>query len=449
MGIAVHPNFEINRWIFLFYTPSVSNSQNRVHRLSRFELDPNTFAVIKEKVLLRIEATTTDQWHSGGSMDFDAYGDLWIQVGDNVEADGNTSSRRSNAGWASGNTANLIGGVIRIHPDSSDVGYSIPRGNFGEYFAEQFPNNFGTSYMDTNRVRSQIYAKGQRSNFTSGSHPTEQVYVWGEINTGKMWDEINVVNAPVFGGWPIYQGNADTNRAGGSGNRYSYTFEETSDLTVTTDISQFVGNLNNQNPDYSSTVTTLPPIYNADLGGDVVDNIVYVSDVYYYGEQDSLWTNRTFPPHFHDTFLSGGGGSTNNNVRLESLAFSTDSSSVTAGVRQTNLSTFFAGNSSNSEEFEEMFRGFIPDINFGPDGALYILRRTDSDQYNSSTNEIRSRLYRVDYTGDCKDLAFFNQNRARVEQRGTERNNVSRYRFADPAFYPGVYFYNSYLFYFP
>ena len=173
VGIAVHPNFKINRWIFLFYTPSVSNSQNRVHRLSRFELDPNTFTVTKEKVLLRMEATTTDQWHSGGSMDFDAYGDLWIQVGDNITGDAIHFRRRSNAGWTSGNTANLIGGIIRIHPDSSDVGYSVPRDNFGEYFAKQFPNDFGVSYMDTNRVRSQIYAKGQRSNFTSGSHPTE------------------------------------------------------------------------------------------------------------------------------------------------------------------------------------------------------------------------------------------------------------------------------------
>ena len=227
------------------------------------------------------------------------------------------------------------------------------------------------------------------------------------------------------------------NRSGGTGNLYVYTFEQTSGLTVTTDISTLIGHLNDQDPDYSSTVTTLPPIYNSDLGGDVVDNIVYVSDIYYYGEQDSLWTNRTFPPHFHDTFLSGGGHHTK--ARLESLVFSADSSSVTAGARQTDLSTLFAGNGDDSDEFNNMFRSFIPDINFGPDGALYILRRSNSGVlYSSSTNDIRSRIYRVDYTGDCKDLAFFNQNRARVEQRGTERNNISRYRFADPAFYPGA-----------
>ena len=43
-----------------------------------------------------------------------------------------------------------------------------------------------------------------------------------------------------------------------------------------------------------------------------------------------------------------------------------------------------------------------------------------------------------DYTGDCKDLAFFNQNRGRVEQRESQGNDIGRFRFADPAFYPAV-----------
>jgi hypothetical protein len=59
-------------------------------------------------------------------MRFDAYGDLWIAVGDNLTLFPGP-----------GNPADLRGSILRIHP-REDGTYSIPAGNFWEGAAAHF-----------------------------------------------------------------------------------------------------------------------------------------------------------------------------------------------------------------------------------------------------------------------------------------------------------------------
>ena len=160
-------------------------------------------------------------------MYFNAQGDLWIQVGDNVPVDGNPNKRTRCAGGTAGNSANLVGSNLRIHPDNSKKGYSIPKGNYGEHFA-LLENN--PQYMDTVHVKPEIYTKGMRSNFYSTGHPTELIHIWGEIGTKNEHDELNVINKPVYGGWPHIQGDRNSSWTGGTGNAYEFSFDDVPDL---------------------------------------------------------------------------------------------------------------------------------------------------------------------------------------------------------------------------
>ncbi len=423
-GILFHPNFKNNRWIFTFYTPKDSlatHNNDRVMFLTRWELDTN-FDLQNEKVLLKIRATTTDKWHSGGSIDFDASGDLWLQVGDNVESDANATQKKSNAAWGAGGTTSLLGASIRIHPDSSDMGYSIPSGNFGEHFSADTGFNVAKAikadYLDTNQVRAQIYAKGQRSNFTSAIHPVEEIFIWGEVNTGGGHDEINLVTNPVFGGWPLFQGDATNNRAGGSNSRYAHDVDSYSDLDNDNIV---VHRLLDDND-----TRLLPKVFLAQIVN--LYNVIGIGGLYFYGQGDSIWTSRTFPPHFHETFYASNTG-----FNMSLIPIKRDSKNKPTINRNDayTINDLFTNNGNRNTNFA---RGFIPQMIYGSDGALYILGRGGS---YSNLNNIKSRIIRVDYTGDCHDQTFFDANKTLVKKKRDSGSDPARYRFLEESLYTG------------
>src|SRR5690606_8740512 len=98
----------------------------------------------------------------GGPMRFDAHGDLWVTIGNNgsdLSGSGSQyspSDSNANQEWGASSTASMRGGVIRIKPDNSEKGYSIPAGNFGEYWANHFETSGNASlaaqYRDPNKV---------------------------------------------------------------------------------------------------------------------------------------------------------------------------------------------------------------------------------------------------------------------------------------------------------
>ena len=125
VGIVLDPKFQENGWIYLYY--SIGES----FRVGRFNYytGPDELDVNSEVVILDIPSIR-NRWHTGGALQFDAYGDLWITVGDNEAQE-----------LGPANTADLRGKILRIHPHE-DGSYSIPKGNLWEYAARlALPNN--------------------------------------------------------------------------------------------------------------------------------------------------------------------------------------------------------------------------------------------------------------------------------------------------------------------
>lgn len=83
LGLALHPGFVTNGWIFLYHaTPGVLEN-----RVSRFTVVAGTLDLASQRVLLRIPTLIPKPNHSGGGLGFDAPGNLYVSTGDYTYAD--------------------------------------------------------------------------------------------------------------------------------------------------------------------------------------------------------------------------------------------------------------------------------------------------------------------------------------------------------------------------
>ena len=383
MGVSFDPNFETNRLIYLWYSPKqmvnqsmTGTGQNRQLRLSRWKLKPdNTLDMASEQILIKILGSKTDNWHSGGPMAFDAYGDLWIAIGNNsrdldpAACDGGgsvlskTDSSQS-AEWGSSNTHSMRGGFIRIHPDDSPKGYSIPKGNFGEYWADQFEKQgnatLATQYRDTSKVLPEVYVKGERSNYSCAVHPTKRWLAWGTVNYNSSSDEFNITNHPIFSGFPYFMANNDPTCKHGKS----------------------VDKPTNNSP-MNSGVTELPPAIPGTLNNLV--NVAIGGPIYSFDL--SLDYANKFPPQFDNKWLVGG--------------FNGGVWGVTVDTSGTTLKS--AGNPIKMDASGGLFSSITGSfrntikMKYGKDGALYILNY-DGQTYGSPSNP---GVVRVIYKGAC------------------------------------------------
>ena len=201
LGLAVDPAFVTTNRIYLFYSPVDTSVQH----ISRFKLVDDRLDLTSEEVLLRIPVER-GCCHEGGSLEFDPQGNLFISVGDNTnpfQSDGRAplDERPGHEHWNSqrsaGNTNDLRGKILRIHPEL-DGGYSIPEGNL-------FP-------ADGSVGRPEIYVMGDRNPFRISIDSHDGFLYWGEVGPDaneddslrgpRGYDEINQARRAGNFGWP-------------------------------------------------------------------------------------------------------------------------------------------------------------------------------------------------------------------------------------------------------
>ncbi|HKP96870.1 MAG TPA: PQQ-dependent sugar dehydrogenase [Fibrobacteria bacterium] len=381
MGIALHPDFARNRWIFAWYCPPISADKidEMRMRLSRFTLSPQgTLDMASEKILIDIPGLathlpeiTTDRHpvHDGGPMAFDTHGDLWVTVGNNgTDLDPaacnvmSATDRHQSGEWGPSNTASLRGGIFRIRPDSSAKGYRIPAGNFGEYWAAQFESQGRTTlaaqYRDTAKVAPQVYVKGSRSNFSISVHPTKRWVAWGEVNYASAYDEVDITAKPMFSGYPYF--HADNRKTCNTMNMDPNAPK-------------------NMSP-YNTGVTELPPAVPASVNG--LEQVAIAGPIYEYDWRSA--SKSKFPPHLDQSLLSLDFA--RNQMWLHTL------DTVAVKVKQ---------NTRIDRSLFPDLRLFGPlQAKYGPDGALYVLNYGSS--YYRGQN---SGISRIAYKGSCAPVA--------------------------------------------
>lgn len=208
LGLTVDPNFQENHYIYLYYSPG--SECEKAQYLSRFTMIGDSLNLLSEKVVIQVPVQRKSCCHSGGSLNWDAQGNLYLSTGDNTsskESDGYSPlDERPGRGpydsqKSSGNTNDLRGKILRITPNIYG-GYDIPEGNL-------FPPG------DSLR-RPEIYVMGARNPFRIAIDQKTGYVYWGDVGPdvgapGKYgpesYDEWNQARSPGYYGWPYFVGN--------------------------------------------------------------------------------------------------------------------------------------------------------------------------------------------------------------------------------------------------
>ncbi len=207
MGVAFDPNYEKNHWIYIFYSLMEGGRRNR---LSRFDFTDDIIHHSTEKVLLEVPEQV-GCCHTGGSIDFDSKGNLFLSTGDNTNpfesdgfspADGRPGRELFDARRSASNTNDLRGKILRITPQP-DGTYTIPKGNL-------FPEG-------TPKTRPEIFVMGCRNPYRIAVDKQTDCLYWGDVgpDAGKNGVDRGSKGYDFWGraceagyyGWPLFRGN--------------------------------------------------------------------------------------------------------------------------------------------------------------------------------------------------------------------------------------------------
>ncbi len=448
-GIALDPNFEENHWVYMAYAPREMSGTSATgvdypqttpsgsapeqlpegadpetywdqwlgyNVLSRFQFDPETgnLDLDSEQQIIKIDAQRGQCCHVGADIAFDGDGNLYLSTGDNTPAgtpgaNGYTPINNApgmNPGFdsrrGSGNTNDLRGSILRINvlddiasgaepgPEST---YTIPEGNL-----------FNTGEYDAELVREEIYVTGVRNPFRIDFDTESGALVWGDYgpdagsaqaDRGPMgYVEWQLTTEPMNGGWPYCHGPND----GGAYNEWN--FEDGVAGDVTFDCA--TGPVNNST--FNTGLEQLPPvtepqIWYGDEPGDqpeAWDGLVSFTDgggqapmggpIYRYDAENEsttqfpeVWDGHAFMAEFSQDYVA---------------AFGLDELSSDGEV--TDIYNFLP-NAHLYEQAVPEWSG-IMDMEFGPDGSLYVL------EYGKGffRQNPEAGIYRIDYNPNNK-----------------------------------------------
>lgn len=216
VGLVLDPGFATNNWIYLYWSPRTSTTD--VNRLSRFTVVGDTLDLASERILLSVPAyrdrTYAEPGHTGGYLAFGPGGNLYLSTGDDVAPNLSThwqgyapldwrpGQSMLDSARTAGNTNDLRGKILRIHPETNGT-YTVPSGNL---FAP------GTAL-----TKPEIYAMGFRNPFR---FEVDQQTGWlnladygpdrGLPTTNRGPEglvELNVIKQAGNFGWPFCHGN--------------------------------------------------------------------------------------------------------------------------------------------------------------------------------------------------------------------------------------------------
>ncbi|WP_291414232.1 ThuA domain-containing protein [Actinophytocola sp.] len=395
LGIVPDPNFADNGWLYVYWMPHESiDRDNRIgyRTISRltYDFENDTIDQATRKDLMEWPVQIHSCCHAGGGMAFDAEGNLYVGSGDNNSSQG--SSGYSGNNWTqeykgvsfqdarrtAGNTNDLAGKIIRIHPEA-DGTYTIPEGNL---FAPGTPKTKPEIYVMGVRNIARIAIDPEHDWLTAGWVGPDAGSPNPDLGPAK-YETATIITDAGNHGWPYCMGN-----------RQPYRDRSNVDAEVLTGWYDCDHPLNTS-PRNTGQVE-LPPIrdnmiwYSPDGGGPVFPKRPD-SSIPTYNAADATYTQP---------YLQGGG-----QAIMSGPTYHYDRVDTDSGVAWPKYwdDKWFIGDESNSRNrvavtvdpagvpthqppvFAETLRQILPngggddrlqswmDAKFGPDGALYML----------------------------------------------------------------------------
>jgi glucose/arabinose dehydrogenase len=162
LGIAVHPEYSSNGFIYVYYT--YEDSGNLYNRVRRYIMENNS--LVEDKII--VDNIPAGGIHDGGRIKFGPDGLLYITAGDAGNAD------------AAQDISSLNGKILRVKDDGG-----IPENN-------PFPGSL-------------VYSYGHRN--PEGLAWDSQGRLWATEHGSSATDELNLIEPGKNYGWPIIRGN--------------------------------------------------------------------------------------------------------------------------------------------------------------------------------------------------------------------------------------------------
>ena len=189
LGVALHPSFDSNGFVYVYYTTASGGTHNRISRFTASAGNPDVAQAGSELVLVDLPALSSATNHNGGALHFGVDGKLYVGVGDNANS------------ATAPNLANPFGKMLRFNDDGS-----IPADN----------PHYGTQ---TGLARA-IWARGLRNPFTFAVQPgTGRIHI-NDVGQ-NTWEEVNLGAPGADYGWPASEG-PDNITAGRSAPLFAY-----------------------------------------------------------------------------------------------------------------------------------------------------------------------------------------------------------------------------------
>lgn len=391
LGIALDPDFTQNGHIFVYRSPASANDSdpaNFFSVVSRFTMENGAVDPATEKEIIQIPARRLpdEPGHTGGGLDFDAQGNLYIGIGDDVnphsepsggyaplsERDGTFHDARA----TSANTNDLRGKLLRITPAADGNGYTIPEGNL-----------FDEAEDTNDKTLPEIYAMGFRNPFRFAVDQETGWISMADYSPDNGTDapntrgpagisEWNLIKSPGNYGWPLCMGANEP-------------FRDVDYRTNPVTVGAFFDCANPVNDSIRNTgLTNLPPARGADMyygyQRSSVPSVIPQGGGLapmggpFYRFDEALESDTKFPesydgkPFFYDW------------ARNKMFSIQTKNPATgTPGTEVEKVNPFLP---------QQQFLAPI-DSKFGPDGSLYVLDWGGGFGRDNPT----SGLYRVDY----------------------------------------------------
>jgi glucose/arabinose dehydrogenase/type 1 glutamine amidotransferase len=421
LGITLDPKFRQNGWIYAYWMPHQSIDRDKrigQRTISRFTYDSakQTIDQRTRKDLLHWSTQIHSCCHAGGGMTFDKKGNLYIGSGDSNSSGGSGGYSGNNwtadykgisfqdARRTAGNTNDLNGKIIRIHPEP-DGTYTIPKGNL-----------FTGKEEGGGKTRPEIYVMGVR-NIARIAWDNQNDWLtaaWVGPDAGapsETWGPAKYETATIITsagnqGWPYCMGNKQP-------------YRDRSNVDATQPAGWYdCDHLKNTSPRNTGLVD-IPPAR---------DNMIWYSPqgggpVYPKRDDGSgLPTYKPGDETFTEPYLKGGGQAIMDGPTYHRSAVNTNSGVAWPAYWE---NKWLIGDQSNANNrvavtvdpksvkkqappaFAEDVRSIVQpgggnnqlqswmDAKFGPDGALYMLDYA-SGFFSLSPNQ---KLIRITYNG--------------------------------------------------
>nr|WP_289846867.1 PQQ-dependent sugar dehydrogenase [Maribacter dokdonensis] len=195
LGLAFHPNFRNNGYIFVYYIDQPSNYRINIVRYTVDSSNPNLIDSSSRTIIAQYTKNQSDSNHNGGKIAFGPDGYLYISIGDG-----------GGGGDPQGNGQNLntvFGSMLRIDVDLDgnnplETNPELPDGNY------EIPSDnprVGLSGLD------EIYAWGTRNTWKFSFDPTGNL--WGTDVGQNSYEEINIITKGGNYGWNKFEANTE------------------------------------------------------------------------------------------------------------------------------------------------------------------------------------------------------------------------------------------------